>query len=136
VWRHVVARARELLDFEPVKPWIAVVFVAACGGLDTDIESDVTISMGAYGLVLDSNDNLGVGVGITVEEPPLPGQAHGASLDAATTDANGVYQFELPAGTYQLCTGSCLLIDVPDEHRVRRDWINGANGGSWCDGRC
>jgi hypothetical protein len=125
-----------LLIFGPVKLWIALVVVAGCGGMDSDIESEITISQGAYGLLLDSHDNLGAGIGVTVEQPPAPGQAHGPSLDAATTDANGIYQFELPAGSYQLCTSSCTLIDIPDQQRVRHDWISDPQGGAWCDGPC
>jgi hypothetical protein len=118
-----------LLQLRVVKLSILLVLVAACAADPADIESRVTISQGAYGLV-------GAGVGVTVELPPAPGSVHGASLDAASADPDGVYQFELEPGTYQLCTEACTLIDVPDEARVRHDWISGPGGGSWCDGSC
>jgi hypothetical protein len=108
--------------------------VAACAA-DRDIESMVSIHEGAYGLLL-SEGNIGAGIGVTVELPPSPGSVHGASVDASSTDHDGVYQFELEPGAYQLCTESCVLIEVPDEERVRHDWVSGPDGGSWCDGPC
>jgi hypothetical protein len=120
---------------------LCVVALAACGGVDTDIENRVTIDQGVYGLLLRGCDGgacriqLGNGIGITVELPPPAGSIHGASLDATTSDDRGVYQFELPAGTYQLCTTACTAIDIP-EGRARYDWISGDVGGEWCEGPC
>jgi len=115
--------------------------VACGGGVDTDIESRVTIDQGVYGLLLEGCDagscriQIGSGIGITVEQPPPNGTLHGPSLDATTSDDRGFYQFDLPAGTYQLCTTACTLIDVPDG-LVRYDWISGDRGGEWCEGPC
>jgi hypothetical protein len=119
-----------------------LVALVACGGIDMDIEDHVTIDQGAYGLLLKGcdtsgcSDQIGVGIGVTLELPPPAGTIHGSSLDATTSDAHGVYQFDIPAGHYQLCTVSCTPIEVPETGRVRYDWISGPGGGEWCDGRC
>jgi hypothetical protein len=118
-----------------------VVCLAACGGIDTDIEGHVTIDHGVYGLLLRGCDTagcrlqIGSGIGVTLELPPPAGSLHGESLNATTSDARGVYQFALPPGSYQLCTEACTPIEV-DDGRVRYDWVSGTRGGVWCDGPC
>jgi hypothetical protein len=119
-----------LLDPGAMSRCFLLTALVACGGIDTDIEDHVTIHQGAYGLLL-RGDQLGTGLGVTLELPPMPNTIHGASLDATTSDEYGVYQFDIPAGDYQLCTSSCTLIEVPDG-RVRHDWMS----GEWCNGRC
>jgi len=119
-----------------------VVGIAACAGSDHDIGDQVTIDQGVFGLLLKGCDTagcrvqVGSGVGITLELPPPAGSVHGESLDSTTSNSHGVYQFDLPAGHYQLCTTSCTPIDVPDGGTARYDWVSGSDGGAWCAGGC
>jgi hypothetical protein len=120
---------------------VLFVALAACAGVDTDIESRVTIDQGVYGQLLRGCDTgscrvaIDSGIGVTAELPPPNGAIHGASLDATTSDDRGFYQFELPAGAYQLCTTTCTPIEIP-EGTVRYDWVSTDRGGEWCKGPC
>ncbi|MBV8761358.1 MAG: hypothetical protein JO257_28935 [Deltaproteobacteria bacterium] len=101
-------------------------------GLDRNIEGKVTIDQGVYGLLVHGCDSSGC------QDQPAGGEhvtVYSASASSAyanaDSDSDGVYQINLPAGDYTLCTYSCTPISVPDASIVRYDWTSGPGGGHW-----
>ena len=93
--------------------------------MDRNIEGQVTIDQGVYGL-LTTEDRPANGDSVTV-------YSAGDSMPfaTATSDSNGVYQIDLPDGDYTLCTSSCTPIATPASATVRYDWTDGPGGGHW-----
>ena len=114
-----------------MKYLLLVVAVASCG-IDRDIEKDITIDRGVYGLLVRGCDTSGCQDQVddhdtvTIMKVGQPG-----TLQTVTSDANGVYQVALPADTYQVCTYSCATVTVPGEGTIRADWTSGPGGGNW-----
>jgi hypothetical protein len=98
-----------------------------CGGLDRDIEDQITIDQGVYGLLLADDQRPAVNVEVVVYAP-------GSDDAEGTSDGDGVYQFAVPPGDYTLCTSSCVPVSVP-AGTVRYDWTSGPGGGSWEPGQ-
>lgn len=103
-----------------------------CGGVDREIEDQITIDQGVYGLLISGCDTSGC------QDQPAAGEhvvVFAAGQDGAyamaTSDENGVYQIDLEAGDYTLCTYNCTPITVPPYDTVRYDWTSGPGGGKW-----
>jgi len=112
-------------------PVLLALLLGACG-VDRNIENDITIGHGAYGLLVKGCDTSGCVDQVDGNEQVMifaPGQP--GAFDTVTSDDNGVYQVELPADTYQICTYSCTQITVPSAGTVRADWTSGPGGGNW-----
>jgi hypothetical protein len=105
--------------------------VVGCG-VDSNVEARVQIDQGVYGLLVTGCDPSGCsnmpdrGMNVIVY---TPGDS-GATSTVQSDDA-GVYQVDLDAGDYTLCTSSCTPITVPDGGRIRYDWTGGPGGGQW-----
>ena len=111
---------------------LMVAVVGACGSVDTDIEDQITIDQGVYGLLISGCDTAGC------QDQPAAGEyvvvyAAGANgpLLRVTSDSDGVYQMNLVAGDYTLCTNSCTTVTVRANEKVRYDWVSGPGGGRW-----
>ena len=109
-----------------------VLLLGACGGVDHDIEGQITIEQGVYGLLISGCDTAGC------HDQPAAGEhvvvyAAGATgvFSQVLSDKDGVYQINLVAGDYLLCTSSCTAITVPANDKIRYDWTSGPGGGSW-----
>jgi hypothetical protein len=109
--------------------WLIALVVAGCGGVDRDIEDQITIDQGVYGLLISDCDGDGC------QDQPA---AHadvvvyipGEDDRRVTSDGEGVYEIDLPAGDYTLCTSSCTPVTVP-AGIIRYDWTGGPGGGEW-----
>ena len=106
--------------------------LGACGSLDTHIEDQITIEQGVYGLLISGCDTSGC------QDQPAAGEhvtVYAAGSDGkfseVRSDDNGVYQINLVAGNYTLCTSSCTAITVPTNDKIRVDWTSGPGGGHW-----
>lgn len=116
---------------------LTVLALGACGGLDHDIEDQITIEQGVYGLLIAGCDTAGC------QDQPAAGEqvvvyAAGTKtgpFSHVTSDGNGVYQINLVAGDYTLCTYSCTPITVPARDKIRYDWVSGPGGGQWSNAR-
>ena len=112
--------------------WLFARVVAGCGGLDRNIEDEITIQQGVYGLLVSGCDTSGC-----VDQPAAGEQVtvFAAGEDRAhamvTADGKGIYQIDLEAGDYTICTYSCTPISVPAFNTVRYDWTSGPGGGTW-----
>jgi len=111
---------------------LLAVLAGACGGVDRSIEDQITIQQGVYGLLISGCDTSGC------EDQPASGEqvlvyaaGENGAYSTVTSDDNGVYQIDLPANDYTLCTYSCTPLTVPANHKVRYDWTSGPGGGSW-----
>ncbi len=105
---------------------------AAGCGVDLNIESKVTIQQGVYGLLIAGCDTTGCQDQVASNEHVVVYAAgQSGSYATADSDRDGVYQIDLPAGDYTLCTSSCTAISVPANDRVRYDWTSGPGGGHW-----
>jgi hypothetical protein len=110
-----------------------VLVLGACGGLDHDIEDQITIEQGVYGLLISGCDTSGC------QDQPAAGEtvtvyAAGDSSGPFTkvkSNEGGIYQINLVAGDYTLCTHSCVTASVPAQRKVRYDWTSGPGGGRW-----
>jgi len=106
---------------------------SACGdAVDRNIEDQITIQQGVYGLLVSGCDTSGCQDQPAAGETVLvyaPGNSH--VLSTVTSDSKGVYQVDLEGGDYTLCTYSCTLISVPAASKVRADWTSGPGGGYW-----
>ena len=111
---------------------VVVVLVGGCG-LDRNIEDKITIRQGVYGMLItgcdtsNCRDQPAIGERVVVY---APGQSNGTFAEA-TSDNEGVFQINLTAGDYTLCTSSCTPVTVPDHATVRFDWTSGPGGGHW-----
>jgi len=108
--------------------------IGACGSVDDDIEDQITIEQGVYGLLISGCDTSGC------VDQPAAGEhvivyAAGANGPYAQVVSNngGVYQMNLAPGDYTLCTYSCTAITVKSKTKVRYDWTSGPGGGQWND---
>jgi hypothetical protein len=112
---------------------LSLVSLAGCGdGVDRNIEGQVTIDQGVYGLLVTGCDTSGCQDKVAVGEHVMvyaPGKS--VVFASATSDHNGVYQIDLEPGDYTLCTYSCTPLTVPTADRVRYDWTSGPGGGHW-----
>ncbi|HSD87528.1 MAG TPA: hypothetical protein VLB44_08430 [Kofleriaceae bacterium] len=106
---------------------------SACGdAVDRNIEDQITIQQGVYGLLVSGCDTSGCQDQPAAGETVLvyaPGNSH--VLSTVTSDNKGVYQVDLEGGDYTLCTYSCTLISVPAAAKIRADWTSGPGGGTW-----
>lgn len=126
--------------------------VAGCtstNGIDRDIEPHITITQGLYGQLTFVSDAGHVPPRVYPDTSATVYAAGTTTLVAGTTsDANGIYQLQLAAGSYTACTqgrtpangianpGGCLSITI-GSGRVRQDWEATIDGGFWCtDGKC
>ena len=108
---------------------VVAALATGCTGMDRNIEDQVTIEQGVYGLLIAGCDS-----GSCHDRPAanedvivyVPGDDDVAS----TSNGDGVYQFALPPGDYTLCTYSCVPVTVPTG-TVRYDWTSGPGGGHW-----
>jgi hypothetical protein len=105
-----------------------------CGSVDRNIEDQITIDQGVYGLLISGCDTSGCqdqpdkGEAVMVY---VAGENHVHAMDMS--DRDGVYQIDLEPGDYTLCTYSCTPITVPAASTVRYDWTSGPGGGHWDD---
>ena len=119
------------------------------GGIDRHIEPDITIQQGIYGQLTMTSDVAG-------QDSTIYKDGHAEAFDRTTlaslasvdADASGVYQLDLPPGSYLVCVnrapathgagnpGPCTNVDW-NNGRVRRDWEGNLSCGWWCEtGRC
>jgi hypothetical protein len=113
--------------------FVLFTLVVVCGcGLDRNIEGKVTIQQGVYGQLIQGCDTSGC------QDQPDSGEhvvvyaaSQSSAFASADSDGDGVYQIELAAGDYTLCTYSCTPISVPGQSTVRYDWTSGPGGGHW-----
>jgi hypothetical protein len=109
---------------------ITTLLAVGCGGgVDEHIEDQITIQQGVYGLLIAGCDTSGC------QDQPAAGEevvviAAGHDAQTVTSDADGVYEIDLPTGDYTLCTSSCTPVTVP-YGTVRYDWKSGPGGGQW-----
>jgi len=116
-----------------MRSWLIALLAVGCGAsVDRDIEDEITIDQGVYGLLIAGCDTTGCkdqpasGERVVVYAPGEPG-----ALARATADQEGIYQIDLAAGDYTLCTYSCTAITVPASDVIRADWTSGPGGGDW-----
>lgn len=103
--------------------------VAGCGGFDRDIEDQITIDQGIYGLLISGCDTAGCNDQPAAHEEVVV-YVPGYEDQSVMSDGNGVYEIVLPVGDYTLCTSSCTAVTVPTG-TVRYDWTSGPGGGHW-----
>jgi len=108
---------------------IALLAVGCGGGIDENIEDQITIEQGVYGLLIAGCDTSGC------VDQPAAGEAvvvftPGGPEMSVTSDGDGVYEIRLPAGDYTLCTYNCTPLTVPNG-TIRYDWKSGPGGGQW-----
>ncbi len=111
---------------------LTVAVLGACGSVDTDIEDQITIEQGVYGLLISGCDTAGC------KDQPAAGEVvvvYSAGAKTAftrvTSGKDGVYEINLVGGDYTLCTYSCVAVTVPSNDKVRVDWVSGPGGGQW-----
>lgn len=112
---------------------LVAVAIGACGGFDHDIEDRITIEQGVYGLLISGCDTAGC------QDQPAAGEqvvvyaagTRTGPFTQVTSDSHGIYQINLVAGDYTLCTYSCTQITVPAQTKIRYDWVSGPGGGYW-----
>ena len=112
---------------------LMVAVLGACGTVDTDIEDQITIEQGVYGLLISGCDTSGCQDQPAAGEPVIvyaAGSKNGPFTQVRSDDG-GVYQINLVSGDYTLCTYSCTEISIPAYAKVRYDWISGPGGGHW-----
>ena len=116
-----------------MRSWlIALLTVVGCATVDRDIEDQITIQQGVYGLLISGCDTTGCkdqpasGERVVVYAPGETG-----AFARATSDQEGIYQIDLAAGDYTLCTYSCTAVTVPESDVIRADWTSGPGGGAW-----
>jgi|SRR5678815_1090531 len=108
-----------------MRSWLIALLVAGCGSGESDIEGQITIDEGVYGLLLAD--------GQPAANRQLIVYAPGENLihTRATSNIDGVYQIELTAGDFALCADSCTAVTVRELDLVRYDWTSGPGGGFW-----
>ena len=112
---------------------LCALFLLGCGdGVDRDIEGQITIDQGVYGLLIsgcdtsDCQDKPAAGEMVMVYSP-----GQNVVHASVRSDRTGVYQIDLEPGDYTLCTYACTPLTVHAADRVRYDWISGPGGGHW-----
>jgi hypothetical protein len=103
--------------------------LVGCVGVDRDIEDQITIDQGVYGLLVSGCKTSGCNAQPAANEAVVV-YVPGADNVRVMSDGDGVYEIDLPAGDYTLCTSSCTPITVP-AGIVRYDWTSGPEGGKW-----
>jgi hypothetical protein len=109
--------------------WLMALVVAGCGGVDRDIEDQITIEQGVYGLLIAGCDTAGCNDQPAAHEEVVV-YVPGYEDQSVTSDGDGVYEVVLPAGDYTICTSSCTAVTVPTGI-IRYDWTSGPGGGHW-----
>ena len=122
--------------------------LAACA---TDDNLDLQYDFGIYGRLSVANDTGGPN-GTIVEPVALYRNGNISQTELALPDDNGIYQFPVGVGHYELCVrnahpdsiydqwmmncaGKCVFIDITVEgDLVRADWQQNLSGGSWSAG--
>jgi hypothetical protein len=112
-----------------MKYLVLVGLLSGCG-VDRNIDNDITIDHGVYGLLVKGCDTSGCVDQVDSNESVMI-IGSGDALATVTSDGDGVYQVSLPADTYQICTYSCTQVTVPDNGTIRADWTSGPGGGNW-----
>ena len=116
-----------------MRSWLIALLAVGCGAsVDRDIEDEITIDQGVYGLLISGCDTQGCrdqpasGERVIVYAPGQKGEhAH------VTSNEDGIYQIDLGAGDYSLCTYSCTSVTVRESDIIRADWTSGPGGGNW-----
>lgn len=108
---------------------LALTAFGCSDGIDENIEDQITIQQGVYGLLISGCDTSGCADQPAIGEQVLV-YAAGQDAQSVTSDGNGVYEIHLSAGDYTLCTSVCTAITVP-AGTVRYDWTSGPGGGHW-----
>ena len=109
---------------------ITALLAVGCGGaFDENIEDQITIEQGVYGLLISGCEASGC------QDQPAANEevvvfAAGRDEETTISDADGVYEIDLRAGDYTLCTSSCTPLTVP-YGTIRYDWTSGPGGGQW-----
>ena len=126
---------------------------AGCAGDPTSVEDTIEIDQGLYGRLTIASDTSPGEPGIDKSAPVSVFEitAHGPELLAiATSDLDGIYEFGVEPGSYELCVnnakpekvfdqwqmncaGPCTLVDV-GVGLVRADWELNLSGGWWSAG--
>lgn len=121
----------DIADLDGMRWCLIALLAVGCGdSIDENIEGQITIEQGVYGLLISGCDTSGC------QDQPAAGAevlvyAAGQDEQSVTADGNGVYEIRLPAGDYTLCTSSCTPVTVPTGSTVRYDWKSGPGGGEW-----
>src|SRR3954468_16202504 len=104
---------------------LLTLLAVGCGSVDRDIEDQITIDQGVYGLLISGCDTSGC------QDQPDSGEvvmvyvAGENHVHATVTrDCSGFYQIVHEPGDYTLCTYSCTPITVPSASTVRYDWTS------------
>lgn len=113
--------------------WLSTVAVAVlatgCGGVDRNIEDQITIEQGVYGLLIAGCDTSNCR-----DQPAAHAEVNvyvpGDDPVRVASDADGVYQISLPPGDYTMCTETCTPLTIP-AGTIRYDWTSGPGGGNW-----
>ena len=97
-----------------------------------NIEDQITIDQGVYGLLISGCDTAGC------EDQPAAGEqvvvyAAGANgiFSQVKSDDDGVYQIDLVEGDYTVCLYTCTAVTVTANDKIRLDWFSGPGGGHW-----
>lgn len=111
---------------------LLTLLAVGCTGVDRNIEDQITIEQGVYGLLISGCDTSGCQDQPDAGEQVMvyvAGENHVHAM--VTSDHGGVYQIDLAPGDYTLCTYNCTPITVPAQSTVRYDWTSGPGGGHW-----
>src|SRR5688572_11422719 len=97
-----------------MRSWLMALLMApvmGCGGVDRDIEDQITIEQGVYGLLVSGCETSGCNAQPAANEAVVV-YVPGANNVRVMSDDDGVYEIDLPAGDYTLCTSACTPITV------------------------
>lgn len=105
---------------------LAIVFAAACGDVDEDVEDRLTITQGVYGQTtlrddVGDNPREAIEMTLTVSAGTLDANT---KLGDVTSGDQGFYEYPLDAGDYVICTSfqRCTTFSVAAAQRVRLDY--------------
>ena len=104
--------------------WLIAIVAFGCTS-GRDIEDQITIEQGVYGLLVDANNEP------AMEQVIVYAAGETGTHARVASDEAGIYQIDLAAGDYTLCIESCTAITVPDHGTIRYDWTSGPGGGRW-----
>jgi hypothetical protein len=122
-----------------LRPFLAcslLVGLSACTSLP-DADEEVTIQQGVYGLTISGCD-VGNCEDSPYENAPITiTPKTGAAPLQLHSGGDGFFEKSLEPGEYELCVHSCTSVTIDAGTRVRRDFVAGPGGGTWCiDGAC